>query len=340
MTPDSGRWAERHPLPVRIVGTGRYTPERFVASATFDERWKLPVGTTERECGVARRFHAAPTETSAYMGAAALRDALKTARMEPDSLDCIVSTTSVMQQAIPCLGAHIQAELGLGESGIPAFDVNATCLSFLSGLDLVAAALAVGRFATVGLVASEIPSVGLDPSDRATAPLFGDGAAAAIVTVAPPGSASCLLASALATYGVGAGACRLRAAGTAYPAGSNLPRDGFFEMDGKAIYRLARRYLPDFVASLLQRAQMETHELDCVVPHQASGYAIDHMVQALGFAEDRVVRTLPRFGNQVSASLPNALHEAIITGRLSRGGRVLLLGTGAGLALGGAVLVY
>jgi len=325
---------------VQLVGTGRYSPGLCVESAAFDARWALPVGTIERETGVAWRHHAAPGETAAHMGAAALRQALIAAQLRPEALDCIVSTTAVMQQAIPCLAAQIQAELGLGESGVPAFDVNATCLSFLTGLDLVTAAIEVGRFKTVGVVASEIASVGLDPDDRATAPLFGDGAAAAIVSAAPAGSTSRLLASDMATYGAGASACQLRAGGTAYPVGASLPGKGFFEMDGKAVYRLARRHLPGFVSALLRRAGVATHELACVIPHQASGPAIDHMAAALGLPHDRVVRILPKFGNQVAASLPNALHEAVATGRVVRGDRVLLLGTGAGLALGGAVLVF
>lgn len=253
------------PLPVQVLATGRHLPRQVVESAEFDRRWGLPEGRTERECGVARRHRAGPGETSASMGAAALRQALHTAGMPADALDCVISTTAVMQQAIPCLAAQIQAELGLGESGIPAFDINATCLSFLTGLDLAAAAIAVGRFRTVGLVASEIASVGLDPDDRATAPLFGDGAAAAILTAAPEGSASCLLAADMATYGVAVQACQLRAGGTAFPARAELPRHGFFEMDGKAVFRLARRHLPGFVERLLRRAQVAPHELACVV---------------------------------------------------------------------------
>ena len=326
--------------PIQIIGTGRFVPLQLVPSTFFDRRWELPAGSVEQECGVSERYRASPGETSAFMGAAALRQALNAAHLAPAALDCIVSTTAVMQQAIPCLAAQIQAEIGLGESGIPAFDINATCLSFLAGLDLIASAVATGRFNTVALVASEIPSVGLDPDNRLTAPLFGDGAAAVILTGAPAGSSSCLLAAQMATYGVGAEACRLRVGGTAYPAGAELPRSGHFEMDGRAAFRFARRFMPQFVATLLERARLRADDLDCVVPHQASGPAIAHMAAALELPEGKVVQILSRFGNQVAASLPNALHEAVVTQRIKRGDRVLLIGTGAGLAIGGAVLVY
>lgn len=327
-------------LPLAILGTGRYVPSGGVDSTDFDARWSLPPGTIERECGVRRRYHASRREGSAFMGARAVEAALAAAGVAAADLDAVVSTSSVMQQAIPCLASHIQTELGLGRSGIPAFDVNATCLGFLAGLDLVAAGLAVDRYRTVAVVASEMASVGLDPDDRATAPLFGDGAAAVIVTRTPEGSTSRLLAAGLATYGEGGAACQLRMGGTAYPAHAALPHGGFFEMDGPALYRLARRYLPRFTRDLLARAGTTLDDLACVVPHQASGPALDHMVAALGLPEGRVVRILSEYGNQVAASLPHALHAARDAGQITRGDRVLLLGTGAGMAVGGAVLVY
>lgn len=331
-----------HPgvLPVAVVGTGRYVPVTRVESSHFDARWGLAPGTIAAESGVQRRYHATRDETSAVMGARAVDAALTASGLAPSALDALVSVSSVMQQAIPCLAAHIQAALGLGASGIPAFDINATCLGFLAALDLVAGGLATGRYQTVAVVASEVASVGVDPDDRQTAPLFGDGAAAVILSCSPEGGASGLLASGLATYGDGHAACQLRDAGTAYPAGVPLPHGGYFEMDGRAVYRLARRYLPGFTTSLLHHAGLTMDQMACVVPHQASGLALDHMVEALGLPTERVVRILPEYGNQVAASLPHALHEAIAGGRVTRGDRVLLLGTGAGLAVGGAVLTY
>jgi 3-oxoacyl-[acyl-carrier-protein] synthase-3 len=111
-------------------------------------------------------------------------------------------------------------------------------------------------------------------------------------------------------------------------------------MDGRATYRLAAQHFPDFLHTLLSRADLGMDDLTCIVPHQASGKALDHLSRALGVPAERLIRTLPDVGNQVAASIPNALHHAISSGRLQRGDTLALLGTGAGLSIGGLVLRY
>lgn len=331
------------PSALRILGTGRDLPRRVVPSTDFDARWQRAPGTTFQDVGVRQRHVAAPDESSSAMAARAARQALDAAGLAPDALDCIVSACSVMEQAIPCLGAQVQRALGLGTSGIPAFDVNATCLSFLAALDLVSAAIAQGRYRHVLIVSSEIASAGLDPEDTSTAALFGDGAAAVVLGAAPADSASALLASRIETYAVGADLCQVRGGGTRLRSGTDPAawrESSRFRMDGPATYKLAARYIRPFLARLLQQAGVAVQALDCIVPHQASGKALDHLTAALRLPPGRVVRTLPDFGNQVAASLPNALHEAVVSGALRRGQLVALLGSGAGLSLGGAVLRY
>ncbi len=328
-------------LPLRILGTGRQLPAESVDSQTLDTRWALAPGTTLRHLGVARRYYAGAGETASTLGAAAARQALAAAGLAPGDVDCLISACSVMEQPIPCQAVLIQRELGLGDSGIPAFDVNATCLSFLVALDQAANALALGRHRHVLIVASEVASGGLDPRVPATAGLFGDGAAAVVVTRSEEGQGSALLASRLASYGSGAELCRIRGGGTRHPRGEDgpAPASRYFEMDGRGAYRFAARQLPGFWQALLQEAGVAAGELRCLVPHQASGGGLDHVVQALGMPVERVVRILQDVGNQVAASLPHALHHACCE-RLQRGDAFALLGTGAGLAIGGMVLRY
>ncbi len=331
------------PIPLQILGTGRYLPRRIVSSDELDARWGRAPGTALRQVGVRRRHMAAADETSSFMAARAAERALVAAGLHADDLDGIVSACAVMEQAIPCLGAQVQRAMQLGTSGIPAFDVNATCLSFIVALDLVAGLLAMGRYQRVLIVSSEIASVGLNPDDFGTAALFGDGAAAAIVGLSVDGSGSALLASHLVTYSEGAEYCQVRGGGTRQPTCSDQAesqRSSFFEMDGRATYRLAARHFPSFLDTLLDRANLHLEDIRCLIPHQASGKALEHLRHALGMSDERLVRTLPEVGNQVAASIPNALHQAIIDGRMQRGDIVALLGTGAGLSIGGIVLRY
>lgn len=330
-------------LPLRIIASGSYLPRQRVPSEQFDRRWNKPAGWVERHSGVASRRHAAADERASWMGAQAARQALQQAALAATDIDCIVSACGVMEQAIPCQAVLVQRALGLGDSGIPSFDVNATCLGFVVALEMAGSLLALRRYRRVLIVCSDVPSAGLDPDDPLTAPLFGDGAVAMLVERAADGAASALLATRLRTYGDGAGLCQVPTCGTgmrlfddveAYRAAHH------FQMQGKALYREAARRLPGFLQDLLDSAGTALDACDVIVPHQASGQALDHLQRVLGLPPQRLVRILREHGNQLAASLPMALHQALIDGRLPRGGQALLIGTGAGLALGGAVLRY
>ena len=339
------------PLPVRVLGSATRLPRTAVASTAVDARLGLAPGTTARRHGVERRYVADVDERASALGAGAARAALDAAGLAPDALDAIVSATSVGERALPCTAALIQRELGLGRQAVAAFDVDASCLSFVVALELVAGAIALGRHGTVLICAAELPSVGIDPDDPVTAGLFGDGAAAVVVGRADAGSAdenpadgpSALLASAIATFAEHADCCTLPGGGTANrwegDLGAYLAATRF-RMDGPALYRAVSRRIGPFVDALLERAGIDRAGVDLVVPHQGSARALSGLSRRLGFAPERVVDVLAERGNQVAASLPTALHLAIGSGRLSRGDVALLIGTGAGVSIGGAVLRY
>ncbi|MDR2871636.1 MAG: ketoacyl-ACP synthase III [Xanthomonadaceae bacterium] len=331
------------PIPMRIVGTGEYLPSRGVESVELDRRWSKPEGWTFQQTGVARRRFAASHETSSFMGARAARDALEVAGIRFEEVDCLISACSVMEQPIPCLGALLQREMGYGNSGIPAFDINATCLSFLVALDMASLAIATHRYRRILIVSVEVPSCGLNWDDVLTAPLFGDGAVAVLVESDTEQTGSALLTARLEAYGDGADFCRVRAGGTRLRVKDDVRTfiDGaHFEMDGKMVYKQAASQLPGFLRRLFAGAEMEIGDMDWLIPHQASGKALAHLRKASILPEERVVHILEDHGNQLSASIPAGLHRVIADGRLQRGQTVALLGSGAGLSLGGSILKY
>lgn len=327
---------------LRILGTGAYLPARILTSAELDRRWQKADGWTERLSGVRSRRVASKHETTSMMGAAAAHVALTNAQLDARELDCVVSACSVMEQAIPCSAVLIQRAIGLDAARTPAFDVNATCLSFLVALDLVACAIAAGRYERVLIVSSEIASCGIDDDNHETAALFGDGAAAAIVgRTDDPDSG--IVASLFETYSEGAELCQVRAGGTRLrPADDEQEwREGTkFEMNGRATYRMAAQRLPGFLDRLMTRAGLTTDDLQVIVPHQASGKALSHLQEALGLAPHTLIRVLSTHGNQIAASIPSALHAGIASGDVARGHTLALVGSGAGLSFGGVVLKY
>lgn len=331
------------PLPVRILGTGEHLPSNKVESSTLDARWNKPGGWTLRHSGVECRYYAGEGETTSSMAAGAARAALSAAGLRADQLDCIVSACSVMEQAIPCSAVLIQRELGLGGSGIPAFDINATCLSFLAALDTLSAALAIGRYRRVLIVSSEIASAGLNPDDPVTAMLFGDGAAAVVLERGEATEDGQILGTHFETYADGAELCQVRSGGTRIRIRETpdaFLQGAFFEMNGPATYRMAAKLLPRFLDRLFERAQVRLDQLACIVPHQASVKGLAHLEAALKLPQGMLVRVLATRGNQMAASIPVALHQAIHSGRIQRGDAVALVGSGAGLSLGGTVLRY
>lgn len=327
---------------MKILGTSIYFPKhRFDAAATAaklgaDAAW------IEQASGVRERFFAID-ETASAMGAKAAHQALAAAGLEPRDVDAIVGVSGTAEQAIPCTAALIQRAMGLGDSGIPAFDVNSTCLSFVVGLGLVADAIAAGRYRRVLMIASERASAGIDWSDKESACLIGDGAAAVVVGAKEPGDRSKLVCSRLETYASGADLCRIEGGGSKHHPriyAEDTAHLFHFQMNGRAVFKLAAQMLPDFVGRLLAPAKLRMSDIALVIPHQASGAALELVRRRLDLEDERFLQVIASRGNTVGASIPMALHTAIETGRLQRGQSCLLLGTSAGFSVGGLVFVY
>jgi 3-oxoacyl-[acyl-carrier-protein] synthase-3 len=329
------------PRAVRILGTGVARPERRVASEEIDARLGLPPGTVQRRSGVRARY-IETQRSAAALGAEAARHALAAAGVTLAEIDCVVAASASMDQAMPCNAALVHRELGLGASGVPAFDIGASCLGFLAAMDTLSWPILAARYRRVLVVAADIASCALDWTELGASAIFGDGAAAAVLG-ADDAAESCLLASAFSTYSDGAHLCEIRAGGSRH----HPSRDtgdyralAQFRMDGPALFHLVARHLDDFVTMLLNGAGIDRDDLALLVPHQASHLGMRYITRSLGIGRDRMIDIYADHGNQVAASLPSALHAAICTGRLKRGATALLLGTGAGVSLGGIVLRY
>lgn len=323
---------------VEICGTGIGLPARVVTSPEIDRTQGYPEGHTERVSGVVSRYYAS-TETASELAVLAAREALARAGLEPDAVDCIIAASGTMEQAIPCNAAHIHARLGLSRP-IPAFDVNMTCLSALLAIDMAASMLAGGVYRTILICSSDIASVGVRWDDIAVGGMFGDGAAALVLS-AGGGIGGGIRASRFETHSEGVEYCQIRGGGSrCHPTriAGDYAAYGLFEMQGKELFKLTAQVIEPFLARLLADADLKLAEIDWIVPHQASKLGIQHIQKRLGFDEAKMINIFAHRGNQVAASLPSALHELLASGRTKEGDRVLLIGTSAGLSLGAMIL--
>lgn len=327
-------------LKFNLAGSGAYLPQRRVPSYEVDGLCNRPNGWTEERFGIRERRWAGVEETTSQMAALAARQALDDAGWSAESLDAVIGACGVMEQPIPSTAVLVQRKLGLGNSGIPAFDINATCLSFLVAFERAVLGIACGQWKRVLVFSSDIASAALDFSEAEAAVLFGDGAAAVLLE---SGDAHRLLGYRFETYGEGTELCRLSSGGTRLTPRSDaasFTRGSYFRMDGPGVFRLTARKFPGFLSRLMEQCAFDLHELDTVIPHQASASALAHLKKSLGNATCAVVETFQDVGNQVATSIPNALHHARTKGQLRRGTRSLLVGSSAGISLGGAVIEW
>jgi 3-oxoacyl-[acyl-carrier-protein] synthase-3 len=328
-------------LRARIAGVGSYLPKRVITSSELETRWDLPAGWIERVTGVRERRYATE-ETSAEMGAAAARQALEHAELEAREIDLIIGASIVPQQAIPCTATFVQRELGLSGASCPCFDINATCLSFLFALHTAAHFVDAGTFRNVLIFSSEVMNSGLNPETPESAVLFGDGAAAVLVSRSPENDPACLWDAQFSTDSQGAEWTQCVGGGSLHHPNhpANTPEMQMFAMNGPAVYKMALKRLPAFMDCFFQRIGWQRESVGTIVPHQASLHGVNLLTQRLRFRPQQVVSNLATRGNCGAASIPLLLSETAHSGRLQRGDRLILAGTGAGFSMGIVAMTF
>lgn len=328
------------PINITIEGIDTVQPATAVDSATLDSNYGYPKGTILKASGIEQRF-IATNESASELAAAALSKALVKADCEIEDIDCLIAACGTMEQAIPYNGARILAHF-THLTPIQAFDINMTCLSFLKALEMATIMLSSVTYKRIAIVSSEIASVGIDGSDLETAGLFGDGAAAVILSARKQPDIS-VLQSNFETFTDGIDYCQIHGGGSLnHP--SKITGDynkyGVFEMQGKELFRATNKHIDGFVSRLLAPLNIKITEIDWIVPHQASALALTHMKRKFNLDPDRVIDIIAQYGNQISVSIPTALHHLINTKNIKKNDRVLLIGTSAGLSIGAMVLQW
>lgn len=325
---------------IRIAGTGHVVPAKVVLSEALDQRLGFPAGHLERLSGVRSR-HVCEAEDQIDLAVAAASLAMERAAVVADDIDLVLGACGIPYQTLPATAPLVMRRLGIPDGAAAAFDVNATCLSFLSALEFAAGRIVAGQSRTALVFSSEIASRALPWKEQPdVASLFGDGAAAVVLTPAPDGT-GVIRASLMRTYPSAYEACEIGAGGTRFDfarEAAAFAAHAVFRMDGKELFRVTHRHFPRFVDDLLAAAGWTPADVDLVVPHQASPLALEHMIEQTGMPGERVVNIAARFGNQIAASIPTALDIAWAEGRITRGTRLLLLGTSAGVSFGGMAI--
>jgi 3-oxoacyl-(acyl-carrier-protein) synthase III len=317
---------------IGIVGTGSYLPDRAVsndevgAPAGVDDAW------ITHKTGISSRRRAAPLEATSDLAVAAGRRALERAALTAGDLDLIVVATSTPDHPQPPTATIVQAALGAGRA--VAFDLNAVCSGFVFALTTAERFLAAGARGRALVIGADVYSRILDPADRRTSVLFGDGAGAVIIGDVPDGHG--VLADHLVSNGDYADLIGVPGGGSRAPLTAEALAAGtqYFTMQGRAVRDFVSANVPAMAQRFLRDAGVRPGDVDHVVPHQANGRMLDELGADLGLPSAVVHRTVERFGNTGAASVPITLDAAARRGALRGGDLVLLIAFGGGMAVG------
>jgi 3-oxoacyl-[acyl-carrier-protein] synthase-3 len=319
-----------------VGGWGTAVPEKLVTNAEMEERVDTTDAWIVERTGIRERHVAATTDTTASLAIDAGTAAIKHAGIPPDAIDLLIVATASPEQPIPHTGAFVGEGLGLR---CGSFDLGAGCAGFVYMLVVGSSLLATGNLDHVLIVGSEILSRLIDPDDRATCILFGDGAAAAVLSRSPDDGPG-VLAWDLGCDGSAAGLLEIRAGGSRMPATPETIAAGeqYLKMQGQEVFRRAVRVVVDSARTTLDRAGVAPSDVTWFVPHQANIRIIESAASRLGIGGDRTIVNIDHYGNTSAASIPLALAEAADDGRLQDGDLVLMSGFGAGMTWASALL--
>lgn len=321
----------------KIVSTGAYLPENIVTNYDLEKRVDTSHDWIVERTGIYQRHIAADTQTTAEIAEHAALDALKRSSVKVDDLDLIIVATSSADHIYPSTATLLQARLG--NKTAAAFDVTAACSGFVYALSIADNFIKAGGAKRALIVGAEIYSRLLDWEDRATCVLFGDGAGAMILEAVDKQSSDGYQTGVISTHihanGEHASLLTIAKGPGARP---NVALSPYVQMKGNEVFKHAVNTLHKIVEEALQANSMQPDQIDWLIPHQANLRIITATAKKLGMSMDRVILTVDKHANTSAASIPLALHQGIMDGRIRSGQTVLLEAFGGGFTWGAAVI--
>ncbi|HDZ81899.1 MAG TPA: ketoacyl-ACP synthase III [Roseobacter sp.] len=315
-----------------VIGAGHYLPKRVVENAEFEGKIDTDDEWIRSRSGIERRHFVSDGETTSTMATAAALAALKDAGKTAADVDAIILATSTADLTFPSAATMVQAQLGM-ERGF-AFDIQAVCAGFIFALANANALIASGQVKRVLVIGAETFSKIIDWTDRTTSVLFGDGAGALLLE-AQEGEGTSKDRGILSTD--------LNSDGRLHDllfadGGVSTGTTGYVRMQGNQVFRHAVEKLAATATTAMERAGIESSDIDWIVPHQANIRIIQGTAKKLNLPIEQVVVTVQDHGNTSAASIPLALSVGQERGQIKKGDLLVTEAIGGGLAWGAVVL--
>ncbi len=316
---------------VSITGLGCHVPERVLSNDDLAELVDTSDEWIMSRTGIRERRIAADEEALTDICLPAARRALEMAQVDPASVDLLIVATVTPDMAFPSSSALLADMLGMPDAA--AYDLSAGCTGFVYAIAQAHSMLTAGLAQRALVVGGDVLSKILDWTDRSTLVLFGDGAGAVMMERVDEGG---FLGFELGADGGGGANLWLPGSGSR----TFEEPDKFVKMNGREVFKFATRVMVTSAEAILAECGKSVEDIDVYVPHQANVRIIDHAAKKLGFAEEKTIVNVHKYGNTSSGSIPLALADAADDGRLEPGKLVLLTGMGAGLTWGSALIEW
>ncbi len=322
---------------VKFAGIGSALPEKVVTNTDLEKLFETSDEWIYTRTGIRERRIISGEESGLSLCVKASKSAITKAGLNPEDIDLIIVATATPDRLYPSMSCMLQGEIG-AEKAV-AFDLSAACSGFVFGLATASQYIYNGFFKNVLLVGVDIHSRFLDWSERSVAVLFGDGAGAVVLKscLAKDDELIGVLIKSSADKDLD---LTLDNKNITFSSFSKEMNPNFVKMNGKAIYQFAVSVVPDISKELMQNLATDTSDIDYFVPHQANKRIIDMAAKRLGFSEDKIISNIDKVGNTSAASIPLAIYDAIQSKKIKSPCKMLLVGFGAGLTWGSALIKW
>lgn len=322
----------------KIIGTGSYLPQKILTNKDLEKMVNTSDEWITTRTGIKKRRINALDEATSDLGTKAALNAIKSAGINPKKIDLIINASFTPDFLLPSSACLIGKNLGL--AGVPAFDLSAACSGFVYGLSVAEQFIISQKYKMILVISAESLSRVTNWKDRETCILFGDGAGAAILTISEDGSG--IISNYLGADGNYWDLLYIPAGGSRLPASKETVENNlhYMKMRGNEVFKIAVNSMIESAKKALSFANLESSEIDLLIPHQANIRIIQAVAKRLKIPEDKVFVNISEYGNISGATISVGLDEAVKSKRIKSGNLVELVAFGGGFTWGATVIKW
>ncbi|MDX2041635.1 MAG: beta-ketoacyl-ACP synthase III [Acidobacteriota bacterium] len=322
----------------KITSLGRYVPPRVVTNHDLSKLVETNHDWIVERTGIHERHWVEPGTPSSELAVHAIDDCLKQRGIEADEIELIVVATVTPDMFFPSTACVIQNKIRATKAW--GFDISAACSSFLYALTTGAQFIASGQHKKVLVVGADVMTSILNPEDRTTLVLFGDGAGAVLLEPCEDGEDFGLLDYHHEIDGSGGESLYMPGGGSLNPPSHETveKKMHYVHQNGQAVFKFAVRKMEELSTSMLAKNNLTGDDIACFIAHQANLRIIDATAKKAGLAPEKVIKNIHKYGNTTAATIPLAIGDAIEDGKLKKGDLVLFAAVGAGFTAGSVLM--